>query len=60
MAAIIQSQYTVQAYGILHIQDNQVFVENDDTGEYISLISLFADFNNKDVKLSIAYGEELA
>lgn len=60
MAAKIQSKYTVQANGILHIQDNQVFVENDDTGEYISLISLFADFNNKDVKLSIAYGEELA
>lgn len=60
MAAKIQSKYTVQANGILHIQDNQVFVENDDTGEYISLISLFADFNDKDVKLSIAYGEELA
>lgn len=60
MAAKIQSKYTVQANGILHIQDNQVFVENDDTGEYIPLISLFADLNNKDVKLSIAYGEELA
>lgn len=60
MAAKIQSKYTVQANGILHIQDNQVFVENDDTGEYIQLISLFADFNDKDVKLSIACGEELA
>ena len=60
MAAKIQSKYTVQANGILHIQDDQVFVENDDTGEYIPLISLFADFNDKDVKLSIAYGEELA
>lgn len=57
MAAKIQSKYTVQ---VLHIQDNQVFVENDDTGEYIPLISLFADFDSKDVKLSIAYGEELA
>lgn len=53
MAAKIQSKYTVQANGILHIQ-------NDDTGEYIPLISLFADFDSKDVKLSIAYGEELA
>lgn len=60
MAAKIQSKYTVQANGILHIQNNQVFVENDDTGEYIPLISLFADFDSKDVKLSIAYGEELA
>lgn len=60
MAAKIQSKYTVQANGILHIQDNQMFVENDDTGDVVSLSELFGDFADKDVKLSIAYGEELS
>lgn len=59
MASKIQSKYTIQANGILRI-NNGVFIENDDTGELIPLTELFVDFSNKDVKLSIAYGEELS
>ena len=60
MAAKIQSKYTIQASGILRINNDEVFVENDDTGDLISLSELFADFADKDVKLSIAYGEDLS
>ena len=60
MAAKIQSKYTIQANGILRINNEEVFVENDDTGDLISQSELFVDFADKDVKLSIAYGEELS
>nr|DAV02982.1 MAG TPA: YonK protein [Bacteriophage sp.]DAW66077.1 MAG TPA: YonK protein [Caudoviricetes sp.] len=60
MAAKIQSKYTIQASGILRINNDEVFVENDDTGDVVSLSELFVDFADKDVKLSIAYGEELS
>lgn len=60
MAAKIQSKYTIQANGILRINNEEIFIENDDTGDLISLSELFVDFADKDVKLSIAYGEELS
>ena len=60
MAAKIQSKYTIQASGILRINNDEVFVENDDTGDVVSLSELFVDFADKYVKLSIAYGEELS
>lgn len=60
MAAKIQSKYTIQANGILRINNKEVFVKNDDTGDLIPLSELFVDFADKDVKLSIAYGEELS
>ena len=60
MAAKIQSKYTIQANGILRINNEEVFVENDDTGDLISLSELVVDFADKGVKLSIAYGEELS
>ena len=44
MAAKIQSKYTIQANGILRINNEEVFVENDDTGDLISLSELFVDF----------------
>ena len=37
MAAKIQSKYTIQANGILSIKNEEVFVENEDTGDLISL-----------------------
>lgn len=60
MAAKIQSKYTIQASGILRISGSDVLVENNDTGDIISLSELFVDFTDKEVKLSIAYGEELS
>ena len=37
MAAKIQSKYTIQASGILRINNDEVFVENDDTEDVVSL-----------------------
>jgi hypothetical protein len=58
MAAKIQKKYQIAASGILDITDGHVFIENEDTGELIDLAELFEDFAGKDVKLSIAYGED--
>lgn len=58
MAAKIQKKYQISASGILYIIDGHVSVENADTGELIDLAELFADFEDREVKLSIAYGED--
>lgn len=58
MAAKIQKKYQISANGILDIIDGHVSIENEDTGELVDLAELFADFAEKDVKLSIAYGED--
>ena len=58
MAAKIQRKYQISASGVLHINENQVFIENEDSGELINLAELFEDFNDRDIKLNIAYGED--
>lgn len=58
MAAKIQKKYQIAANDILYIIDGHVSIENADTGELVGLAELFADFADKDVKLSIAYGED--
>lgn len=58
MAAKIQKKYNISANGFLYINDGHVSIENADTGELIDLVDLFADFEEKAVKLSISYGEE--
>ena len=56
--AAIQKKYAINAQGILVIDDGTVSIENTETGELINLIDLFADFADKDIKLSITYGED--
>ena len=58
MAAKIQKKYQIAASGTLDITDGHVFIENEDTGELVDLAELFADFADREVKLSIAYGED--
>lgn len=58
MAAKIQKKYQIAASGVLYVNDRRVSIENEDTGELVDLADLFADFSEKDVKLSIAYGED--
>ena len=54
----INFNYKLSAKGILHIEDNVVFIENVDSGELIQLSDLFEDFGDKSVSLSISYDEE--
>lgn len=51
----IIKKYTLNGHGILEINDNGVFLENQDTGELIDLKDLLVDFKDKDVKLSVTY-----
>ena len=56
--AAINFNYKISAKGILHIEDDVVSIENTDTGELINLSTLFNDFGDKSVSMSISYDEE--
>ncbi len=51
-------KYTLNAKGILSIEEDGVFIENADTGELVNLGDLLEDFNEKTVKLSVNYDED--
>ena len=53
--ASITKKYALNGHGILEINDDGVFLENQDTGELIDLKDLLVDFKDKDVKLSVTY-----
>ena len=53
--AAITKKYSLSATGILVVDDECVGVENPDTGEFIGLNTLLADFADKSVKLSVTY-----
>lgn len=57
MASIVK-KYSLNAKGILAIEDGVVSLENVDTGEMIPLETLFEDFKDKTVKISVAYDED--
>jgi hypothetical protein len=56
--ASITKKYSLSANGILSITDNNVAIENPDTGELIDLVELLSDFANRTVKLSVNYDED--
>ena len=56
--ASITTKYSLSANGILSITDNNVAIENPDTGELINLAELLNDFANRTVKLSVNYDED--
>jgi hypothetical protein len=56
--ASITKKYSLNANGILSITDDNVAIENPDTGELILLADLLLDFDNRTVKLSINYDED--
>lgn len=59
MAAKIQKKYSISAKGILHIdENNNIFVENEESGALTNVADLFVDFNVKSVSLSINYNED--
>lgn len=51
-------KYTLNAKGILSIEEDGVFIENADTGELVNLGDLLEDFADKTVKLSVNYDED--
>lgn len=51
----ITKKYALNGHGILEINDDGVFLENQDTGELIDFKDLLVDFKDKDVKLSVTY-----
>lgn len=56
--AAIVKKYNLSAQGILVIEDDTIGIENVDTGEFIEMKDLLADFKDRAVKLSISYDEE--
>ena len=58
MAKNFMRKYAVSAKGVLDINDEGIFVEDEDTGEAIPLRDLLSDFDGKPIKLSVNYDEE--
>lgn len=57
--ASINKNYKLSAKGVLGLDENDIIgVENPDTGEFIELSRLFADFLDKPVSMSISYDED--
>ena len=56
--ASITKKYSLSANGILSITDDNVAIENPDTGELIDLVELLSEFADRTVKLSVNYDED--
>lgn len=59
MPSKINKKYGADIKGILSIENGSMSVEVEDVETPIVLSELFSDFMDKDVKITIAYGEEL-
>lgn len=53
--AAITQKLSLNANGILNINDVGVFIENEDTGELIDFKDLLSEFADKSVKVSVTY-----
>ena len=61
MGAKIQKKYSVNATGELHINDDMLItITTVDSGEVFDIADLLSDFENKDVKISCNYAEDIA
>lgn len=56
--AAFSRNYRLSAKGVLSIDEGIVSVENPDTGELVELATLFVDFADKPVSISISYDED--
>ena len=56
--AAITRKYALNATGILDITENNMYIENPDTGEMVNIKKLLADFADRAVKMSVTYDEE--
>ena len=53
--AAITQKLSLNANGILEINDVGVFIENEDNGELIDFKDLLSEFADKSVKVSVTY-----
>ena len=56
--ANITLKYSLNAKGIISIEDGVVALENVDTGELINFSELLSDFADRTVKLSVSCDED--
>jgi hypothetical protein len=56
--ANITKKYSINAKGILSIDDDTIGIEDVDTGEFIAFADLLVDFDGRSIKMSINYDEE--
>ena len=56
--AAIVKKYNLSAQGILVVENGVVGVEIADTGEFVNISELLADFRDKTIKLSISNDED--
>jgi hypothetical protein len=56
--APITKKYSLNANGILDINEDGIGIENTETSEWIDLKVLLSDFADKSVKLSVNYDED--
>lgn len=56
--AAFNKSYKINAKGVLSIEEDVVSVENPDTGELVELATLFADFADRPIAISISYDED--
>ena len=57
MANIVK-KFALQAKGILVLDEGSMGIELPDSGEFIDFETLFADFADKSVKISVNYDED--
>lgn len=57
MANIVK-KFALQAKGILALDEGSMGLELPDTGEFIDFETLFSDFADKSVKISVNYDED--
>ena len=56
--AAIVKKFSLNANGILSITEDEIALENPDSGEMIPLGSLLEDFKDRIIKLSVTYDED--
>jgi len=59
MASKINKRYTATITGVFNIEGDKIEIEVEDVENLINLAKFAIDFNGKEAKLSITYGEEI-
>ena len=61
MASKMNKKFSCDIKGLVSIEGDKILISVEDIDDEINLAEYVKDFNNKDdVKISFAYGEELA
>ena len=55
----MNKKYTFSAKAVMYIEDDNIYIEHEETGELIPVASLLEEFSGKECSLSVAYAEEI-